>query len=668
MTNYFGNSFPGHNIVPSYDYKDVESRYVTAYGDVTTIGQYSAFNVLNFSDISLTATSPEYIYQTSTQTRAANFEGFLYTVYDGGGFVKDIAYGNSSQAYANIANMKDTFLTDRSVAMFVHTFFYNPNYNVFVTFKMSFEILPTGVVHPSYEVRAGSIFSAGTANEIFQSFTYYLSIVGMLFCLVRAVLKIGSMFLGYTIRQTSLALWYLYDIGVVALFVYAVITHWLSIWSLQGGNFPRYLLRPTKIYDFESVLANMEKSDTIIALVFVLYSFRIFRLVVVSAALTKFTEGFAESYAAVLSFVVTILAFIALFSSSAWVISGTTDRQTDYYPISFVSHLKWFIRGFAEIEDEKLALILNAQNFSGRFLFELFNFVMRCTWIAVVINVWMSKEQMWRETQLGKSGMFVGVKRTLREFNSLPMFLSQLRKSVAQKWRVMTACCRSSKHSLKSFEPSIPDASQMNLAFERWRKRSDALQRFPFLTEDNMAAYIRDDEKLHKFLEPIGGIKWSAARFFAGLSDQENATMSASEVSGHIEVVRRSVHMRSSKIIAKRLFRLWHSLWTPLDYAMKKYERETSSDTSLQAEMDPVQMMTAAKSIIAMTREFDVKAAELRSILRMIHSRQRNLSHALELICEGIDAAIRASDQDEWAERPEREKSSIEANSKVGRS
>jgi len=217
--------------------------------------------------------------------------------------------------------------------------------------------------------------------------------------------------------------------------------------------------------------------------------------------------------------------------------------------------------------------------------------------------------------------------------------------------RYLFSVCRSAKRG--DFDPSVPSPSEMNLAFERWKKRSNALERFPFLNQEMLAAYIRDDVALHDKLVPAGGVKWSSVRTRLGISDREGATKTNQEIDVLVNKARDIFHRDSSKIVAKKLFQKWRTLWTPFDYAMKKYEFEKGHLESLkkgasQSYVDSVQLATATKSVQNMADEYKRKTDELRKVLNIIRSRQDNLSGTISLLCDELDVAISAADQDEW--------------------
>ena len=54
--------------------------------------------------------------------------------------------------------LKGTFIEKETRSLFIHTFFYNPNVNHFITYKLLFEILPSGGVAETSLVRSEPIF------------------------------------------------------------------------------------------------------------------------------------------------------------------------------------------------------------------------------------------------------------------------------------------------------------------------------------------------------------------------------------------------------------------------------------------------------------------------------------------------------------------------------
>ena len=82
------------------------------------------------------------------------------------------------------------------------------------------------------------------------------------------------------------------------------------------------------------------------------------------------------------------------------------------------------------------------------------------------------------------------------------------------------------------------------------------MNRFPYVDEETLAAYIRDDEELRDLIEPKHGVK-------SGLSKEDMLSMTKEEIRVIKEKAKRRVHNKYSKIISKRLFQKWWSLWTP---------------------------------------------------------------------------------------------------------
>jgi len=119
-------------------------------------------------------------------------------------------------------------------------------------------------------------------------------------------------------------------------------------------------------------------------------------------------------------------------------------------------------------------------------------------------------------------------------------------------WTSCFSCCKSDAHS----HIKLPTDSQINVAFKRWKERSNALNRFPYVDEETLAAYIRDDEELRSFIEPKHGVN-------SGLSEEDMLSMTKEEIRVIKEKAKRRVHNKYSKIISKRLFQKWWSLWTP---------------------------------------------------------------------------------------------------------
>ena len=119
-------------------------------------------------------------------------------------------------------------------------------------------------------------------------------------------------------------------------------------------------------------------------------------------------------------------------------------------------------------------------------------------------------------------------------------------------WTSCFSCCKSDAHA----HIKLPTDSQINIAFKRWKERSNALNRFPYVDEETLAAYIRDDEELRDLIEPKHGVK-------SGLSKEDMLSMTKEEIRVIKEKAKRRVHNKYSKIISKRLFQKWWSLWTP---------------------------------------------------------------------------------------------------------
>ena len=206
----------------------------------------------------------------------------------------------------------------------------------------------------------------------------------------------------------------------------------------------------------------------------------------------------------------------------------------------------------------------------------------------------------------------------------------------------MFCCCRSGAHA----HIKLPTDSQINVAFKRWKERSNALNRFPYLDEETLAAYIRDDETLRSFIEPKDGFK-------LGLSKEDMLSMTKEEIRVIKEKAKRRVHNKYSKIISQQLFQKWWSVWTPYDYAMKKYsdergDTEQKEKGTLQNKVDPVQLYVAALAVQEFVRGYSFRAEELERTLKMIQHRHENIGKAIGYLCGSMDAAFKMGDRDEF--------------------
>jgi len=527
--------------------------------------------------------------------------------------------------------LKNTFIEKETRSLFIHTFFYNPNVNHFITYKLLFEILPSGGVAETSLVRSEPIFENDTLVTQYNIVCLYLASAVIAFFGLRAIWKLGKMFLGIDIFVTSMVLWYIFDVIVASLFIVSRAQSIRALWSVGTGSFSKSLLEYV-MYDFEYLLYIQENSRRMDFIIFLLFSLRIFKLTFLSKSVSLFFKSLWESLVEVLSYIATATLMIVVFSICAWVSYGAYYDMVDTVRHSFVYHLLWFVRGHPDKPDHWEPFKVYDIDVQ-RITFLVLILLMRAIWIAFVVNLWMDKASSWRRARLGTVDSFAWFKRKYQGFRFQTTFS-----------RLWNSCCscRSNAHA----RVKLPTDSQINIAFARWKKRSNALNRFPYLDEDTLAAYIRDDEKLRTFIEPKDG--WSL-----GLSKEELLSMTKDEIAIRKKKAKRRVHNKYSKIISKRLFQKWWSVWTPYDYAMKKYahkrgDTEQKERGTLQNKVDPVQLYIAALATQELARGYNLRADELETTLKMIEQRHESIGKAIGYLCESINAAFKLGDQDEF--------------------
>ena len=233
--SYFNITATEYPIVPEYTRAE-ESRDIISFGPTTSSIQYEVVDTTETSFVN------EFVFQSSTQTRAIDTIGRRGVVYDGSGYVYDVLYGNTTSALEDIEMLKTNFVDTETRSMFIHCFFYNPNVNNFITYKFLFEILPAGGVAETALVRGSPIFENSIWRTEYNKVCEYLATAVIIISSIRAIWKLIKMFLGIDIVVMSMIVWYLFDVIVASLFLYARADSIRTLWSVETGSFPKSLL------------------------------------------------------------------------------------------------------------------------------------------------------------------------------------------------------------------------------------------------------------------------------------------------------------------------------------------------------------------------------------------------------------------------------------------
>ena len=410
LNSYLNISATTFPIVPEYTTEE-ESRDIQSFGPSTASITYDVI------DTPVTTSVNEFVFQSSTQTRAIKTTGSRGLIYDGSGYVYDVLYGNTTRALEEIEMLETNFMDEETRTLFIHCFFYNPNINNFITYKLLFEILPTGGVVETTLVRGATIFENTIFVTVYNNVCEYLATAVVILSSIRAMWKLMKMFLRIDIVVTSMVVWYVFDVIVAALFIFARADSIRTLWSVETGSFPKSLLE-NKMYDFEHLLAVQERSVRTDYIIFLLFSLRIFKITFVSKSVSLFFKSLLESIVEVVSYISTAMLTIVVFATMAWISYGAYYDATDTLRHSFVYHLLWFVRGYPEKPDywEPFKVYdIDVQRISF-FVMILF---LRAIWIAFVVNLWMDKASSWRRARLGTfshENVF-----TLSQFTTTPL-------------------------------------------------------------------------------------------------------------------------------------------------------------------------------------------------------------------------------------------------------
>ena len=111
--NISATTFP---IVPEYTTEE-ESRDIQSFGPSTASITYDVI------DTPVTTSVNEFVFQSSTQTRAIQTIGSRGVVYDGSGYVYDVLYGNTTRALEEIEMLETNFMDEETRSLFIHCFF-----------------------------------------------------------------------------------------------------------------------------------------------------------------------------------------------------------------------------------------------------------------------------------------------------------------------------------------------------------------------------------------------------------------------------------------------------------------------------------------------------------------------------------------------------------------
>lgn len=577
----------------------------------------------------------KYTYWTAAQTRAVETTGVTQNTYDGGGYVVDIPYGDSSQAWSDINDdLRQNLLNKHSRALFVHTFFYNPDYNEFVIMKILFELLPTGSVQPQTFVLSCEIYGNDTPGYYMFTMGNYLCAAIVLWSAMRAIGLMTSMVTSPAFFEKSLFLWYSFDCFLALMFLYVRAFIIIEFWNTETSQLPISMTTDV-IYDYEHLCAAKERGYVIDQIVFLLFSFRILKFVGFSRPLQLLLGSLWKSKVEVGSFLGFVVALISVFSIFAWVSFGTYYADLEHLQNSYLYHTVLLFSGRMGIPNSWNPF--RVRHIQGHMIaFYICAFVIRAMWVAIVIHAWHESARHWREEN-HEGDSFVKCKRAC-SLRSCQSCVSNTRKR----------CC----FCFETKRPFIvPSEQDMVVAFTRWLEKSSALGRFPYIGQDLLAAYLRDDEKLEHLLLPKSDDELRPTDF--GMTDEEWNRITTKQRKKHILDAKLEWKQERSKIIAGILFNKWQGIWTPQDYALGKYEEERAlqeqkSQGSLQSTSDPVQLAIATNSLIELEKDFLHHTSQIWSILDDVEKRQESLSQATMLLTKSLKEHIAGSDQDEF--------------------
>ena len=642
MTSFLNSSAP---IYQTYDESRLE---VAAYGPEITMGTYTGS-----TGVTTTVRSPQFLYRSQADTRTPRYTTYDSLTYDGSGYVSDILYGtDSADVYSAISTLRQYFLNTDCRSFNVLTLFYNPSYNRFVYLRLIFEIRATGVVKSTHQIRSAVLYRNDESSEQMILGIQAFILVAVLLVICRSFYQLIRIAAKITIFDLSLVFWYSLDIflGIIAVYKFWSTTVELN-YRIERSPMTSALLDGTVIWNFEDLCIETSNILKIDALLLFLYSLVIVRI----ASNLSF---FAYFYRGVKRLRPAFVGFVAIGFGSCLLLALATYAALGFYEKRVTTFRSALIEVFFSMAVGRVSNEFVARNgewdtpmLSINIVAVVVVYFMRALWIATIVYTWWAVSPDHARDQLGRIGTFKTIKKNISQ--RVNRFSEGWGAYCARRLRTLSRkFAFGQQEDLATFDPTMPTHSQMNIAFDRWKKCSNQLIRFPFLTQSQLAAYIRDDENLHSLLEPRGGVRWSATRKFLGLSDQETATLSPLEIRALVEKARKRLHIRTSEVIARRLFEKWYGLWTPDGYARAKYSREKgeiegSRNGAVRPSIDDFQVVTATSSLKNLSDEYDRKISMLRRELSMIRKRQESLLHATEALCDGVDAATRQIDSDE---------------------
>ena len=287
-------------------YPGVQKLTGDSWGDPSCSG--GANNTLFGLDSYLDASTPvaEDANEAERFPKVVSVPG-QYHHYTGEGFYQSIPLekGAYDEAIKKISDCR--WIDERTRVVFVEINFYNPNTDQFAAMKLMFEVLPTGVVHPSVKIHANRLTMYTRDDDLA---TFILQCCVLIFCLTRFFAwksEISALVGQYGTWTKFLNIFTYLDICVVFLQLYNAIMRL----SLYFRYEPFFLLRQIETKEYYEIYGILSQFHQIMVLDSIAVLFSYFSLL-------KYLDTISEGLLILETFnmaVPLVLSYMVVYSS-----------------------------------------------------------------------------------------------------------------------------------------------------------------------------------------------------------------------------------------------------------------------------------------------------------------------------------------------------------------
>eukprot|EP00941_MAST-03F_sp_MAST-3F-sp1_P001890 g1890.t1 len=530
-----------------------------------------------------------YEWKSSTESGAIDTSG-RYSSYDPSGFFETIMYSDGKDTALEITSgLQANFIRLESRAIYFKIILYNPSFSKFSSVKFWFEIGPDGVIIPHFKNLNYELSQETTARKVLVFFIYNVVRIAI-FCMAARAISIiqraGAQFKDFSKQSPSFRYDFafsLYDLTIIILFLVREVKTFLIYMDGFTEKLEDRLIRNI-FYDMEADLDKIREVKNFIIVIFSLISLRSVKYLYYVEGLRLLGRAYWKFRTRLLLVYFSIIYFGIAFSIVGFILN------------------QYVLADAANLQQTIFHTYMAQVGFNTKFIYDLVSYSNEtfqqayyiCTsyvlhyyfYSVLVVMIIHSLLLLTEEREKSVFGTISETKR-LEIFIGNHLSFRSIYKAFCSSFTSLIRDIRSSIFGSRA-EAEIP-MRLMYLKLQQWVRTNEDLRRFPFLTENSLAAFIAADGDLID-------------------SGTEDA--------------------------ASKLFRLWKPLHLPLDFARNRWnERKHERDTAINAVdlyVDEVQLSLLKRCVRQNKEDFKNEINSLMNELDLCINMNQNT-------CEKVD-------------------------------